>query len=80
MLDIELSRGSTVNLNEDTTRMEKLIDKITENHVKFESIHPFVDGNGRTGRLLMNWIRIKIGLPILVIKESEKFEYYKWFE
>ncbi len=49
-------------------------------HVRFEYIHPFIDGNGRLGRLLMNWERIKAGLSILVIKEIEKYKYYKWFE
>ncbi len=48
-------------------------------HVEYEKIHPFVDGNGRTGRQFMNWWRLKNGLPILVIKESEKHAYYKWF-
>lgn len=48
-------------------------------HIEFEKIHPFEDGNGRTGRILMNIQRLKIKLPILVIKEKEKQEYYKWF-
>lgn len=49
-------------------------------HVDYEMIHPFGDGNGRTGRIFMNWARVKNGLPILVIKETKKGEYYKWFE
>ncbi|HMG16559.1 MAG TPA: Fic family protein [Saprospiraceae bacterium] len=50
-------------------------------HVKYEKIHPFVDGNGRTGRMFMNWWRVKNGLPILVIHEGkEQMEYYKWFK
>lgn len=50
-------------------------------HVKYEKIHPFVDGNGRTGRMFMNWHRVKkLGLPLLVIREgNEQFAYYKWF-
>lgn len=50
-------------------------------HVKYESIHPFVDGNGRTGRMFMNWTRVRrCKLPVLVIKESERQEYYQWFK
>ena len=49
-------------------------------HVQFEDIHPFVDGNGRVGRMIMNWWRLSRGLPILVIKASERLAYYKWFE
>lgn len=49
-------------------------------HIIYEKIHPFVDGNGRTGRMFMNWTRVKrCGLPVLVIKESQRQEYYKWF-
>ncbi len=49
-------------------------------HIEYEKIHPFIDGNGRTGRIFMNWQRIKAGLPILVIEESKKQDYYKWFD
>ncbi len=48
-------------------------------HVQYEKIHPFIDGNGRTGRMFMNWFRLSVGLPILILWESEKQEYYKWF-
>jgi len=48
-------------------------------HITFEKIHPFIDGNGRIGRIFMNWQRKKAGLPILVIKEAEKQKYYDWF-
>lgn len=49
-------------------------------HVRFENIHPFEDGNGRVGRILMNIQRLKIGLPILIIHEGkQQFDYYKWF-
>jgi Fic family protein len=52
-----------------------------ELHVLYERIHPFVDGNGRTGRMFMNWHRIKIlGLPLLTVWEDKRFEYYRWFK
>lgn len=57
--------------------LEQLIQSL---HVQYEDIHPFVDGNGRTGRMFLNWHRVKKDLPILVIKESEKFAYYDWFK
>lgn len=53
---------------------------IQEWHVKFEHIHPFEDGNGRVGRIILNWQRIKSGHPILAIHEgAEQMEYYSWF-
>jgi Fic family protein len=59
---------------------------IKEHHIKFEHIHPFVDFNGRTGRMLMNWERLQVGLPMLIIHadwpkvNGEQMEYYDWFK
>jgi Fic family protein len=53
--------------------------EIKDAHVKFETIHPYVDGNGRIGRMLLNWQRHRAKLPTLVIRESEKQKYYEWF-
>jgi Fic family protein len=49
-------------------------------HLRFESIHPFIDGNGRTGRLLMNLQLIKTGLPAVNIKFSDRKRYYDAFD
>lgn len=48
-----------------------------EAHVRFEKIHPFVDGNGRTGRMLMWWQEIKNGQKPTLIEADKRFEYYK---
>ena len=64
-------------LNDDSS---DFINNITVTHAIFEKIHPFSDGNGRTGRLLMLAQALKLGyVPPLVLKER-KYAYYKYLE
>ena len=55
-------------------------EDIKQDHIMFEKIHPFVDGNGRSGRIFMNWQRQHAGLEILIVEEAKKWDYYKWFD
>jgi Fic family protein len=49
-------------------------------HNRVAQIHPFTDGNGRTARLLMNWVLLRNGFPPVVIEARNKEEYYRVIE
>ncbi|MBR6310927.1 MAG: Fic family protein [Paludibacteraceae bacterium] len=52
-------------------------DDVLDFHVKFERIHPFQDGNGRVGRLLMFWQCLQSGIVPFIITEDLRFYYYR---
>ena len=57
-----------------------LVEKIANYHIQFEHLHPFEDGNGRTGRLLINHELIRNGEIPIVIPEERRVEYFDYLQ
>lgn len=57
-----------------------IIEAVALLHLEFEAIHPFIDGNGRTGRLLLNFELNKHGLLPIDIKFTDRRKYYDCFD
>lgn len=58
---------------------EFFVDKVAKFHLDFETIHPFNDGNGRIGRVIINYQLQRLGFPGIIIRDKEKKDYYDTF-
>ena len=52
-------------------------DRVAALHAAFERIHPFLDGNGRTGRLILNLILVRLGYPPAIIYKRQRSDYLR---
>lgn len=66
--------------NEKRKDTMNIIERVARFHLEFESIHPFIDGNGRTGRLLLNFELMQNGYPPINVKFTDRKRYYDAFE
>ena len=57
---------------------QDIFNKISKYHIEFERIHPFEDGNGRTGRLLINYELLKHNLQPVVIAKEDRIKYFEF--
>lgn len=64
--------------NYNNSTEENIFEKIARYHIEYESVHPFQDGNGRTGRLLINYELIKNNLSPAVIDVENRSKYYEF--
>ena len=56
------------------------LDKIARFHLEFETIHPFCDGNGRIGRVIIDFHLLELGFPRIIIRNRTKHTYYQAFD
>lgn len=66
--------------NEHRKQTMNPIERIARFHLEFEGIHPFIDGNGRTGRLILNLDLIRSGYPPINVKFTDRKKYYDAFD
>lgn len=58
-------------------RMVDFPERLASVHRRFEAIHPFLDGNGRAGRLVLNLILVRLGYPPAIIYKRQRSEYLR---
>jgi len=77
---IEPKMTELIEANKERNQTLHVIERIARFHLEFEGIHPFIDGNGRTGRLILNLELIRNGFPPINVKFTDRKRYYDAFD
>lgn len=77
---IETKMTELLAANKEREQTMHIIERIARFHLEFEGIHPFIDGNGRTGRLILNLDLIRNGYPPIDVKFTDRKRYYDAFD
>ncbi len=77
---IEPKMSELLTENEARKSTMSTVERIARFHLEFEGIHPFIDGNGRTGRLILNLELIRGGYPPINVKFTDRKRYYDAFD
>ncbi|MDY3868784.1 MAG: Fic family protein [Pyramidobacter sp.] len=77
---IESKIAELLAANEKRKKTMHPIERIVRFHLEFEGIHPFIDGNGRTGRLILNLELIRSGYPAINVKFADRKRYHDAFD
>ena len=77
---IEPKMSELLARNEERRKTMSVVERAARFHLEFEGIHPFIDGNGRTGRLILNLELIRNGFPPINVKFTDRKRYYDAFD
>ena len=77
---IESKMTELLAVNKEREQTMHIIERIARSHLEFEGIHPFIDGNGRTGRLILNLDLIRNAYPPINVKFTDRKRYYDAFD
>ena len=74
---IERANALKAMTQDDSRLLSEIPEYLAQLHRDFEQIHPFIDGNGRTGRLVLNLILVRLGWPPVIILRKNREKYLK---
>jgi Fic family protein len=76
-IEVSAKMGELINWAKKNCKKMHIVEFAAIFHHKFVHIHPFEDGNGRTGRILMNVFLMHYGFPLAIIQKNDRKKYYR---